>query len=244
MLKCHRGEIVKNNQYYFYRGLNQKNPTQIKNPKPISKSILNNSKGNSFLTILIFTSFFLTLSLWTVLKNVESIRLVKERNENYLCVKSQLSYAQSFTKKIGNANLVITVNFPLLIIPELGVVARQIIELTKIFQETQGVLYKGKTLNNQHCSKINRMNFLKLSFYQSHSLDNGFTRDFMERTILSSNKNQSLIYLWNSKNAVWTRSYRQHADKISIKILHKDMFSKAFFQWKVTPLWKGQRYDF
>ena len=68
------------------------------------------------------------ISLFTVVKNLETKRLVKERNRNYLCIKSQLSNAQKMTDVISKGNLTITFNYPLQFLPEVGVIAKTIIQ--------------------------------------------------------------------------------------------------------------------
>ncbi len=183
-----------------------------------------NENGSFFQFGLILTLAFFGLSFFLLFKNLETLRLVRERKENYLCFKALLKEANSFTKTLARTNTIIAVNFPLQFNPYTGPFHKEVIQVTKLIQETQSVHYRAKIMKLNSCSLVNRVNFLRLQFHKTSVLGMGFSRSPIETTIPIPNENW--VYLWSSKRNLFVNT----GDIIAVSTKNPNALSSPIFE--------------
>lgn len=166
--------------------------------KLVCQKILINQKGSMTLHYLGLFLILLLLSLYTVSKNLESYRKIKERKQNYLCVKTLLHHFEKHNREMVKTNKIIFVNFFLQFNPKTGPAHKKIIEATKIYQEFISLKYIKALASESQCSILNRGNFAKnLLFKRQKTLL--LQRDLYQRAI--PNELSTWQYFWSSKKS-------------------------------------------
>lgn len=198
------------------------------------QKILTNEQGSMSLQYLCLFSLLLLVSFYTVAKNLESYRLVKERKHHYLCFKTLLGHFEKYNQQMVKSNQVITLNFFLQFNPKTGPAHQKIIEATKIYQELMTVLYYRKLLQEKNCTLLNRGSFSKNILYQ-RSQGLMLRRDEFERAI--PNQLSPWNYAWINNPQRMTVGKILKGDSISISFLTPTSPLKAFrYQVKRTTL--------
>lgn len=198
------------------------------------QKILTNEKGSMSLQYLGLFSLLLLVSFYTVAKNLESYRLVKERKYHYLCFKTLLSHFEKYNQQMVKSNQVITLNFFLQFNPKTGPAHQKIIEATKLYQELMTIHYYRKLLQEKNCSLLNRGSFGKNILYK-RTKELMLTRDKFERAI--PNQLAAWSYIWINPGQRITIGKILQGDTISVSFLTPTNPNKTFrYQVKRTTL--------
>ncbi len=124
--------------------------------------IKNKSKNRSqsgsvtLISLLLFMALF-ACSLFLLLQNLKTLRLTKERSQNYLCLKTMIAKTLELDDFIDKTNMIIATNYPLQFNPKTGPVHKAIIEVTKKTQELKLKKSQFEILKNQTCSFSNKI---------------------------------------------------------------------------------------
>lgn len=198
------------------------------------QKILINQKGSMTIHYLGLFLLLLLLSLFTVSKNLEAYRKIKERKQNYLCVKTLLHHFEKYNREMIKTNKIIFVNFFLQFNPKTGPAHKKIIEATKLYQEFISLKYIKTLGSESQCSILNRGSFAKnILFKRKNTLL--IERDLYERAI--PNQLSSWQYLWSSKKFpklkdldVFNIQFIQPKNAMSPFTYHISRISKNFLE--------------
>lgn len=199
-----------------------------------SPKILTNQNGSMSLLYSGLLILLIVISLYTVARNLESYRKIKERSKNYLCLKELLYQFEKYNHQMTKTNQVIFVNYFLQFNPKTGPVHKKIIDLTKIYQEGLTLNYHRKLLETKSCSLINKSSF-SLYFLYQRNFTTLLARDQFERTVYNSLP--KWLYVWHTLG----KTHLNDRDNIIVEFLDpKDSLSKFRYQVhrnQILDLW-------
>lgn len=160
--------------------------------RPLPKILTERGEIHLFSSMLFF---LLTLTTMLVLyREFRLTRLMIERKNDYLCLKSVLEKNYRYTLEMGRLNRLIAINFPLQFNPKTGPAHKQIITAAKIAQTTLTVKfhYDLKTQLSP-CSFWQKISLQSLSHYQFSFLSLSFKRDPLERALTRKEKVEVIL---------------------------------------------------
>lgn len=162
--------LLKENTYQKKRG----GPT-----RPLPKIL--NQKGEIHLLSSMLFFLLILATFFLLLEEFQKTRMIIERKNHYLCLKSVLEKNFSYTKEMGKLNQLIAINYPLQFNPKTGPVHKNIIKGAKIYQEILTKKFKLIGLKNlSHCSRWQKIQLLSLYHYEEQSFGL-LRRDSLER---------------------------------------------------------------
>lgn len=164
---------------YHKKGSNKK--------RPLPKILTERGEIHLFSSMLFFLLIMTTMMV--LYREFRHTRLMIERKNDYLCLKSVLEKNYRYTKEMGRLNGLIAINYPLQFNPKTGPVHKQIITVAKTTQSALTVkFYYELKAHLTPCSIWQKLALRHLSHYQFSLLSFSFKRDPLERALTRKEK--------------------------------------------------------
>ncbi len=129
---------------------------------------MKNKTGNIHIIGIIIIMAISSLFFIIAKQNINTLMLIKKRQQTYLCFKSFITETRKYVKTIGNLNRAIKLNYPLQYIPQTALEAKALSNILKLTQSIAHFSYMKKILANKYCASTFCASLLFSMPYQTY----------------------------------------------------------------------------